>query len=125
MRVMVRRFLVLMFAVATAGAPQAPATGQYSLRGIVVNGATGEPVPRALVRLNMTAPKMALSGPDGRFQFDDLPPSGAIVHAQRARFYTPQEMGLSTASLCPDDRSEKMRPMSKSTCTRAQASRAA
>ena len=96
MRVMVRRFLVLIFAVATAGAPQTPATGQYSLRGIVVNGATGEPVPRALVRLNTTAPKMALSGPDGRFQFDDLPPSGAIVYAQKPGFYTPQEMGLST-----------------------------
>ena len=96
MRVMVRRLLVLIFAIATLGAAQAPATGQYSLRGIVVNGATGEPVPRALVRLNTTAPKMALSGPDGRFQFDDLPPSGAIVYAQKPGFYTPQEMGLST-----------------------------
>lgn len=93
---MVRRLLVLIFAVATAGAAQAPATGQYSLRGIVVNGATGEPVPRALIRLNMTAPKMALSGLDGRFQFDDLPASGAIVYAQKPGFYTPQEMGLNT-----------------------------
>jgi len=91
-----RRVLVLIFAVTTAGAGQAPPPGQYSLRGIVVNGATGEPVPRALVRLNMTAPKMALSGPDGRFQFDDLPQSGAIISAQKPGFYTPQEMGLQT-----------------------------
>jgi hypothetical protein len=114
MRIMLRRVLLLTFAVAAAGAAlrsnqigpapgsgipgaaQGAATGQNSLRGIVVNGATGEPVPRALVRLNMTAPKMALSGPDGRFQFDDLPAAGAIVYAQKPGFYTPQEMGLNT-----------------------------
>jgi hypothetical protein len=92
---MVLRVVFLMLAAAAECLAQnAPAVGQYSLRGIVVNGATGEPVPRALVRLNMSAPKVALSGPDGRFQFDNLPQSGAIVFAQKPGFYSPQEMGL-------------------------------
>ncbi len=106
-----RRFLLLSLTAAMAGAAlrgyqngtvpklytpgtaQSATTGPYSLRGIVVNGATGEPVPRALVRLNTTAPKVALSGPDGRFEFDELPEASAIVIAQKPGFYTPQEIG--------------------------------
>src|SRR5689334_22474340 len=94
MRYMVLRLLLLAMAAAACAAQSAPAGGQYTLRGIVVNGATGEPVPRALVRLNMSPPKMTLSGPDGRFQFDSLPQAGAIVFAQKPGFYSPQELGL-------------------------------
>jgi hypothetical protein len=80
-----------------AGKPATPnesaTTGPYSLRGTVVNGTTGEPVPRALVRLNSGVPKVALSGPDGRFEFDSLPEMSTIVMAQKPGFYTPQELG--------------------------------
>ncbi|MGA8598756.1 MAG: carboxypeptidase regulatory-like domain-containing protein [Bryobacteraceae bacterium] len=78
---------------------QTNSTGQYSLSGIVVNGATGEPIPRALVHLNAQSQQMTMSGPDGRFEFDNLAAGAAMVFGQKPGFYNQQEMGLTSAPI--------------------------
>src|SRR3954468_18155102 len=94
--------------VAPPGRPQqlSPATnptattGPYSVTGTVVNAATGEPVARALVHLNMQTQQIVMSGPDGRFQFENLPEGTAAAFAQKPGFFTPQEIGI-TAQTYP------------------------
>ncbi len=79
--------------------PPPPATGPYTLTGTVVNGTTGEPISKALVRLNSMAQKMTMTGPDGRFSFENLPEASAMLTAQKPGFFTPQEMGLSSGPI--------------------------
>src|SRR4051812_37833647 len=78
-------------------ANQTPTTGAYSFSGIVVNSATGEPIPRALVTLNMQTQRMVMTAADGRFEFTSLPEGLAIIYARKPGFFTPQETGLSSA----------------------------
>ncbi len=95
-------FLLVSLAASSPGrqnTPQTTSTGQYSLSGIVVNGATGEPIPRALVHLNAQSQQMTMSGPDGRFEFDNLPAGAAMVFGQKPGFYNQQEMGLTSAPI--------------------------
>ena len=63
----------------------------YSLSGTVVNSATGEAVPRAMVRLNGNVQRNAWSDPDGHFQFDGLPAAQVTVTAQKPGFFTDQD----------------------------------
>jgi hypothetical protein len=76
--------------------PQA-GSQQYTVAGSVVNAATGEPVPRALVQLNASPQRTALTGPDGRFEFQGVPAGAAIVTASKPGFFAPQEIGISQA----------------------------
>ena len=71
----------------TSGNPQT-----YSLSGSVVNSATGEGVPRAMVRTNGSVQRNAFSDSDGHFQFDGLPPSQVTVTAQKPGFFTDQDV---------------------------------
>lgn len=75
------------------GQQQAPTTGNETLDGTVVNGATGEGIARALVRLNGSTAQMTMSGPDGRFEFHNLAKSGVQVLAQKPGFYSAQQLG--------------------------------
>lgn len=67
---------------------------RYSLSGTVVNSSTGEPVPHALVQFFLGGVHVALSGPDGRFRFDNLPGGPATISAQKPGFFSPQEIGM-------------------------------
>jgi hypothetical protein len=60
---------------------------------MVVNGATGEGIPRALVRLSGPSSQMTMSGADGRFEFHDLAKVRVQVQAQKPGFYTAQQVG--------------------------------
>lgn len=61
-----------------AGATQ-PATGQLvTLHGVVRNAATGEPLPRALVRIEGDADTGALTDGEGRFEIHDVA-AGALA----------------------------------------------
>jgi hypothetical protein len=77
------------------GADPQAGSQRYSVAGSVVNAATGEPVPRALVQLNANPQRTAFTGPDGRFEFQGVPAGVAIVTASKPGFFTPQEIGLS------------------------------
>ncbi|HXR74375.1 MAG TPA: carboxypeptidase-like regulatory domain-containing protein [Bryobacteraceae bacterium] len=74
---------------------------RYSLSGTVVNSATGEPVPHALVQFFLSGVHVALSGPDGRFRFDNLPGGAATISAQKPGFFSPQELGVGQAGESP------------------------
>ena len=67
----------------------------YSLSGSVVNSATGEAVPHALVRTNGTVQRNAFSDPDGHFQFDGMPQCQITVTAQKPGFVSEQDVSLS------------------------------
>lgn len=76
-------------------APQVPANGpRYSVGGTAVNSATSEPLARALVQIFISGSHIALTGPDGHFQFDNLPAGAATVSAQKPGFFTPQELNV-------------------------------
>ena len=67
---------------------------RYSFSGTVVDSATGEPVPHALVQFFLSGVHVALSGPDGRFRFDNLPGGAATISAQKPGFFSSQEIGM-------------------------------
>jgi Carboxypeptidase regulatory-like domain len=103
-RVLSLGFLLLALAVSSPGRQnpsnsQTTPAGQYSLSGIVINGATGEPISRALVHLNAQSQQMTMSGPDGRFEFQNLQPGAAMVFGQKPGFYNEQEVGLTSAPI--------------------------
>ncbi|MGH9694811.1 MAG: carboxypeptidase-like regulatory domain-containing protein, partial [Bryobacteraceae bacterium] len=81
-------------AIPQSDPPQADNGQRYSLSGTVVNSATGEPVPHALVQFFLSGVHVALSGPDGRFRFDNLPGGAATMSAQKPGFFSPQEIGV-------------------------------
>src|SRR5665811_445863 len=59
---------------------QRPAlTGTITVTGVVVNAVTGEPISRALIQLQGMVQRTALTDSDGRFQFDNLPETQAML----------------------------------------------
>ena len=89
--------LWLLFCVALVFAPRALAQDQsanqpiYSLSGSVVNSATGEGIPRALVRTNGMVRRDAFTDAQGRFQIDSMPQCQVTVTAQKPGFFGQQE----------------------------------
>src|SRR5688572_7196145 len=67
-----------------------PATrsGTGSIRGRVVDGTTGETIPRARVRLMMpgVAQPVVLSGSEGEFSFGKLPSGSFSIGAEKATY---------------------------------------
>ena len=77
----------------------------YTLSGVVVNSATGEPVPHALVRTNGTLQRNTFTDNEGHFQIDGLPQCQVTVTAQKPGFFTDQDpagMGSRWISVGPD-----------------------
>jgi len=64
----------------------APASQLTTLRGIVKNAATGEPLPRALVRLEGDANSGALTDGDGRFEIPNVPVGPQAITVQKPGF---------------------------------------
>ena len=84
-----------LFLFPTASEGQAGNQPTYSLSGSVVNSATGEAVPHALVRTNGKVQRNAFSDTDGRFEFDGMPQCQVTVTAQKPGFFTEQDVSLS------------------------------
>ena len=73
---------------------QAPAqTGDITLSGTVVNSVTGEPIPRALIQMMGMASRVALTDSEGRFQFDNLPETQAMLNAHKPGYFSEMELG--------------------------------
>ena len=65
-------------------------TGTASIHGRIVDGLTGEPIPRARVRLMMpgVAHPIVLSGGEGEFVFEKLPAGSFSIGSDKATYLT-------------------------------------
>ena len=72
--------------------PQSSDDEKYSLRGIVLNSVTGEAVRGALVQIYSRGQDSLLTGPDGKFQFDNLPNGQTYINVRKPGFFTNQEI---------------------------------
>ncbi len=69
----------------------------YVLSGTVINSATGEPIPRALVRTAGRTQRTAFSDTEGHFQMEGLPSGRVGLSAQKPGFNTEQDMEVSSS----------------------------
>lgn len=65
----------------------APSTGPYSFSGVVLNDATGEPVPRAVVQIGASFTRATFADSEGHFEFTDLPEVQAAIYAAKPGFF--------------------------------------
>ncbi len=70
----------------------APDNKRYTLSGTVVNSVSGEPIRRALVTLSAMQPQTVMTDSSGQFEFEELPPTVAMVTAQKPGFFSDQEL---------------------------------
>ena len=87
--------------------PQNSNDDKYSLRGSVVNSLTGEPLRGVLVQVYLNGQSSMLTGPDGRFQFDNLPAGQSTITVRKPGFFAeddfqPSERGQSLAATGPN-----------------------
>jgi Carboxypeptidase regulatory-like domain len=69
----------------------------YSVDGVVINSATGEPVRAALVQIQGRARTSVLTGPDGKFRFEGVPQSQVTITARKPGFFSEQELSQGVA----------------------------
>jgi len=90
--------------ILTPPADSAPQTPQNldqtraTLHGFVRNAATGEGIPRALVRIEGDFETGALTDGDGRFEIEDVPVGPQAVDVSRPGFFNPAFAGSVDAS---------------------------
>jgi hypothetical protein len=70
-------------------------TPQYSVRGTVVNSATGEPIRGALVQLFAERQRSQLTGPDGQFLFESVPAGVFSCNVQKPGFFSSRDVPAS------------------------------
>ena len=92
--------------------PQQPAAGpKHTVTGTVSNALTGEPIRKALVQLFGQTQMSALTGPDGRFSFEDVPEGPVGFNTQKPGFYNnPNESKLQTVGSGSNDFALKLYP---------------
>lgn len=61
-------------------------SSRYKLEGTVINPVTNMPLSRALVEI-MGSGYLTMTGPDGRFEFGDLPAGQVVVMARKPGYY--------------------------------------
>jgi hypothetical protein len=77
----------------TVGAPgnsqQQPSrsAARRTFAGTVINSVTGEPIRRALVRINGPEARVGFTAPDGRFEISNVPEGQIFVTAQKPGFF--------------------------------------
>jgi hypothetical protein len=78
--------VLLLVCVSLLLRAQSDTQQKFTVSGTVVNAMTNEPVRGALVTLNGSQQKTALTGPDGHFQMDGVTASSGQIMAQRPGF---------------------------------------
>jgi hypothetical protein len=68
-------------------------TDNFEMRGMVINAATGEPVSRALVQMQVATGKAQFAGADGTFVFKNLPRGRYNLTASKPGFFNEQQLG--------------------------------
>jgi Carboxypeptidase regulatory-like domain len=76
----------------------AQAAGKYTLSGTVINSATGEGIPHAMVEIAIGTRRAMLTGLDGRFEFTEVPATEVTVSAHKPGFFTEQDLGSMLAA---------------------------
>ncbi|HLW51475.1 MAG TPA: carboxypeptidase-like regulatory domain-containing protein [Candidatus Angelobacter sp.] len=80
------RLLLLFLAASALASAQPNATDTFKLEGTVVNSVTGRPVARTLVQFGDRA---ALTGPEGEFSFDHVPPASTTITVYKPGYFAP------------------------------------
>ena len=65
----------------------------YGVSGSVVNSATGEGIPRALVRTNGIVQRSTFTDSEGHFQIEGMPQTQVTVTAQKPGFFSESDEG--------------------------------
>ena len=87
--------------ISQAGSQQwvQPSSDQtYTLRGSVINSATGEGLRGALVQIYLNKQTSLLTGPDGKFQFEGLTAGQGTIVVRKPGFFTEQELAPSAGN---------------------------
>ncbi|HTC28184.1 carboxypeptidase-like regulatory domain-containing protein, partial [Dyella sp.] len=79
-------------------APAENTSPQAGVHGIVRNGASGEPLTRALVRINGDASTAVLTDGEGRFEIADVPLGPQEFTVMKPGFMDEEEAGTDSAS---------------------------
>lgn len=67
-------------------------TGDVTLTGTVVNSVTGEPIPHAMIQMMGMASRVALTDSEGKFEFDNLPETQAMLQARKPGYFSEMEL---------------------------------
>lgn len=79
---------------------QPSAKPRHTATGTVVNSVTGEPIRRALVRLNSAGVQQSgFTGADGRFSIDGVPEGPLYISAQRPGFFDESQVSRRSTSI--------------------------
>lgn len=84
-------FLLFITCFSAAQDAASSANQKISVSGTVVNDATGEPIPRAMVTLHGTPTRYAFSDSNGSFTMEAVPPGRYSIEAQKPGYFGPQE----------------------------------
>jgi hypothetical protein len=76
----------------TSSTQLAPANETYTLRGTVVNSVTDEPIQRVLVELSGDRQRHFLTGADGKFEFQNVPPGLTALGLQKPGYFPAQTL---------------------------------
>ncbi|HYK39217.1 MAG TPA: carboxypeptidase-like regulatory domain-containing protein, partial [Candidatus Eremiobacteraceae bacterium] len=76
----------------TSSAQLAPANATYTLRGTVINSVTDEPIQRVLVELSGDHQRHFLTGADGKFEFQNVPPGLTAIGLQKPGYFPAQTL---------------------------------
>ena len=69
-----------------------PDSEKLSLTGMVVDSATGEVIHGALVQVSGAQSRAMLTGPDGKFDFEGLPPGHVVVNSRKPGYSNEYEL---------------------------------
>lgn len=69
-----------------------PNSPKHTVSGSVVNSATGEPIPRALVQLMGPLQRSDLTDSQGSFRFEGVPEGRAMFMARKPGFFSSEEL---------------------------------
>ena len=64
----------------------------FVVEGTVINSVTGEPIRAALVQIQIGQQISLLTGPDGKFHFDRVPPSQLTITVRKPGYFSEQEI---------------------------------
>lgn len=72
--------------------PSSPSGPTFTIEGVVINSATGEPVHAALVQVHFPRQNSVLTAADGKFRFEGIPASEVNLTVRKPGFFSEQEL---------------------------------
>lgn len=75
------------FSQETYPASAKPGPQSYTLDGVVINALTGKPISGAKVQIPGRSPVFAISGPNGKFHFENIDQARVSLEVQKNGFF--------------------------------------